>query len=175
MMPLGKQIKAKYIIPTFVTLLRLIAAPIFYYEFLNNSCVIAFSIFIFAALTDIADGKIARSLNATSTFGAFLDVIIDFVLIITVFLAFFKQKWYCIFVFMPISISFINFIIGSRLRKPIYDPLGKYMGAFVMIIIGITLLFPYVIVRKILIYLLAIFFVVNIFSRTMYLKKINSE
>lgn len=166
-----KQIEMKYIIPTCVTLLRLIAAPIFYYVFLNGSCVIAFSIFIFAVLTDIADGKIARRLNATSTFGAFLDVIIDFVLIIMIFLAFFKKQWYGIFVFIPIAISFINFIIGSRLKKPIYDPLGKYMGAFVMTMIGITLLIPYVVVRKTLIYFLAIFFVINIISRTKYLRK----
>lgn len=166
-----KQIEMKYIIPTCVTLLRLIAAPIFYYVFLNGSCVIAFSIFIFAVLTDIADGKIARKLNATSTFGAFLDVIIDFVLIIMIFLAFFKKQWYGIFVFIPIAISFINFIIGSRLKKPIYDPVGKYMGAFVMTMIGITLLIPYVVVRKTLIYFLAIFFVINIISRTKYLRK----
>ena len=45
------------------------------------------------------------------------------------------------------------------------------MGAFVMTMIGITLLIPYVVVRKTLIYFLAIFFVINIISRTKYLRK----
>ena len=37
----------------------------------------AFYVFIFSSLTDLLDGYIARLLNITSAFGAFLDPVAD--------------------------------------------------------------------------------------------------
>lgn len=153
--------------------MRLVAAPIVYYTILNCSCIIAFTVFAFASLTDLVDGKVARKYNATSSFGAFLDVIVDYILVIISFLAFYKKQWYCIFVFIPITVSFINFLLSSGNNKPKYDPFGKYMGAVIMVMIGITLLFPYVIVREMLTYLLAALFIFNMISRTIYLESKN--
>src|SRR5690554_1255274 len=159
----------KYVIPTSITALRLLAVPAFYYTFLHCSCAIAFSVFLFAALTDITDGLMARKLTASTRFGAYADAITDFLFIIAVFAAFLQRHWYCIFIFIPIGLSFINFLVSSGVRKPLYDPLGKYMGLAIMIMIAITMLIPYPIVRKICTYGLAVIFVVNIISRMRYL------
>jgi hypothetical protein len=37
-----------------------------------------------------------------------------------------------------------------RLRRPIYDPLGKYLGAFLFVVVGVTLLRPDPVVCRVL-------------------------
>ena len=67
-------------VPTMLTLLRIALVPVLVvvfflpYSWTNIACVI---IFVAAAVTDIADGAIARSTGQTSRFGAFLDPVAD--------------------------------------------------------------------------------------------------
>lgn len=73
-------------IPTMLTLLRIALVPVlvlFFYlpiEWSNMACVV---IFVAAALTDIADGYIARKTGQTSRFGAFLDPVADKIMVST--------------------------------------------------------------------------------------------
>jgi CDP-diacylglycerol--glycerol-3-phosphate 3-phosphatidyltransferase len=73
-------------VPTMLTLLRIALVPVlvlfFYlpYTWSNVACVI---IFVAAAVTDIADGAIARSMGQTSRFGAFLDPVADKIMVST--------------------------------------------------------------------------------------------
>ena len=73
-------------VPTMLTLLRIALVPVlvlfFYlpYSWSNIACVI---IFVAAAITDIADGAIARGTNQTSRFGAFLDPVADKIMVST--------------------------------------------------------------------------------------------
>lgn len=72
-------------IPNFLTWLRILLIPVFvtvYY--LSDSTIaphlknlIATSVFLLASLTDWLDGYLARKLNQTSAFGAFLDPVAD--------------------------------------------------------------------------------------------------
>ncbi len=72
-------------LPLFLTWLRIVAIPLFiavlYFpeEWLTGrqANVISMWIFIFAAVTDWADGYLARRWNQTSAFGAFLDPVAD--------------------------------------------------------------------------------------------------
>ncbi len=72
-------------LPIFLTWLRILAIPLLvatYYlpaSWLSPlECnVLATALFIAAALTDWADGYLARKLNQTSAFGAFLDPVAD--------------------------------------------------------------------------------------------------
>jgi len=72
--------------PTMLTLLRIALVPVlvlfFYlpYSWSNLACVV---IFVAAAITDIADGAIARSTGQTSRFGAFLDPVADKIMVST--------------------------------------------------------------------------------------------
>jgi len=69
-----------------LTLLRIALVPVlvlFFYlplEWSNMACVV---IFVAAALTDIADGYIARRTGQTSRFGAFLDPVADKIMVST--------------------------------------------------------------------------------------------
>ena len=73
-------------VPTMLTLLRIALVPVlvlFFYlpvPWSNLACVI---IFVTAAITDIADGAIARSTGQTSRFGAFLDPVADKIMVST--------------------------------------------------------------------------------------------
>jgi CDP-diacylglycerol--glycerol-3-phosphate 3-phosphatidyltransferase len=72
--------------PTILTLLRIALVPVlvivFYlpYDWSNIVCVV---VFVVAAVTDIADGAIARSTGQTSRFGAFLDPVADKIMVTT--------------------------------------------------------------------------------------------
>jgi CDP-diacylglycerol---glycerol-3-phosphate 3-phosphatidyltransferase len=72
--------------PTMLTLLRIALVPVlvvlFYipYTWSNLACAV---IFVLAAVTDIADGAIARRTGQTSRFGAFLDPVADKIMVST--------------------------------------------------------------------------------------------
>jgi CDP-diacylglycerol--glycerol-3-phosphate 3-phosphatidyltransferase len=73
-------------VPTILTLLRIALVPVlvlFFYlpvQWSNLACVI---IFVTAAITDIADGYIARKTGQISRFGAFLDPVADKIMVTT--------------------------------------------------------------------------------------------
>ena len=64
-------------IPNALTLLRLLAVPVFLYASFRGDFRLAFILFISAALTDILDGWIARRFNQKSRIGAILDPAAD--------------------------------------------------------------------------------------------------
>jgi CDP-diacylglycerol--glycerol-3-phosphate 3-phosphatidyltransferase/cardiolipin synthase len=67
-------------LPNIMTLGRLVLIPIFilvFYLPYRWSAVCAAIIFLIAALTDVLDGYLARRLQQTSRFGAFLDPVAD--------------------------------------------------------------------------------------------------
>lgn len=67
-------------VPNSLTLLRIIAIPLVifvYYSPIKNAGEIAAIIFAIAGITDWFDGYLARKLNQTSQFGAFLDPVAD--------------------------------------------------------------------------------------------------
>jgi CDP-diacylglycerol--glycerol-3-phosphate 3-phosphatidyltransferase len=73
-------------VPTILTLIRIALVPVlvlvFYlpFEGMNLACA---AIFVTAAVTDIADGAIARKTGQTSRFGAFLDPVADKIMVTT--------------------------------------------------------------------------------------------
>ncbi len=71
--------------PNLLTLLRIISIPIFvgaYYLPYAWAHLLTTGIFLFAALTDWLDGYLARKLNQSSAFGAFLDPVADKLMVV---------------------------------------------------------------------------------------------
>lgn len=69
-------------LPTLLTWARIVAIPlivgVFYLDFLPaHQNLFATVLFVLVALTDWLDGYLARKLNQTSSFGAFLDPVAD--------------------------------------------------------------------------------------------------
>jgi cardiolipin synthase (CMP-forming) len=71
-----------FTLPTLLTWARIVAIPlivgVFYLELTEpTQNLVATVLFVVVALTDWADGYLARRLNQTSSFGAFLDPVAD--------------------------------------------------------------------------------------------------
>lgn len=64
-------------LPNLLTLLRLVLVPVMGYFAWSGRYAIALPIFLVAALTDLADGYIARRFNLVSKLGALLDPVAD--------------------------------------------------------------------------------------------------
>ena len=73
-------------IPNFLTLLRLLAVPVFLYASFRGDFRLAFILFVSAAFTDLLDGWVARRLNQKSRLGAILDPAADKTMMVCGFL-----------------------------------------------------------------------------------------
>ena len=75
-----------YNLPNFLTLLRVLLIPVFvglFYYPSSSSNLFAAIVFVIAALTDLLDGYLARRLQQTTKFGAFLDPVADKIMVCT--------------------------------------------------------------------------------------------
>ncbi len=162
-------------IPNALSYIRIILSPIFLYTFLNGQILISIGILVLAGITDILDGFIARKKGTASSTGAYLDVISDFILIISCFLAFVVVGWYDPLILVLIIFMFTLFIGTSGLKKPVYDPVGKYLGAYLMVMIFISLIFSEPFIRQILVIVLLIISVSSIISRLMIFIRRNTK
>ena len=68
-------------VPNLITMVRILATPLFVIFILSNSYGRAMAVFIIAGLSDMADGYIARNFKQKSPLGAILDPMADKLLI----------------------------------------------------------------------------------------------
>ncbi len=68
----------------FLTIMRIIAAPVILFFLIIENYLICTSLFFIASLTDYFDGFLARKLNAESELGEILDPIADKIIIVFV-------------------------------------------------------------------------------------------
>lgn len=74
-------------VPNVLTLLRLVAVPIFAVLLLGGRNLEALGVFVAAGVTDALDGAIARLTNTKTVLGSYLDPTADKLLLLTAFLA----------------------------------------------------------------------------------------
>jgi len=159
-------------IPNLITLIRVILAPIFFFIVLNYSNIDSIFIFILTIITDGLDGYTARKLNLTSSFGAYFDVTADFIWIFAGFLAFVIMGLYPAWLLIIIVLMFLQFIITSKFKIPLYDPLGKFYGSFLFLTIFIGLISNLPLINTFITILIVIFSIVSMLSRFLYLIKL---
>ena len=109
----------RWTIPNILTLLRIALIPVFllvYYLPFSWSNVLTTAIFGLAALTDWFDGYLARRLQQSSPFGAFLDPVAD-KLIVAVALIMLVQSNPTLWFVIPASIIIGREIAISALRE----------------------------------------------------------
>ncbi|ASK33850.1 CDP-diacylglycerol--glycerol-3-phosphate 3-phosphatidyltransferase [Alloalcanivorax mobilis] len=106
-------------LPNIITLIRVATIPVlvvvFYLPF-KWSDVLASALFLAAGLTDWLDGYLARKLNQTSPFGAFLDPVAD-KLIVAVALVMLVQVHATIWMVVPAMVIISREITVSALRE----------------------------------------------------------
>lgn len=166
----GIKLKIKQNISNLITLIRLVALPPLAYLFQNQNMIATFCLFLFSISTDLIDGYVAKKLGIASKLGAYLDVIVDFIFIMGMYLIFSFNGFYSPWVLIIIVFVFTQFIISNIiLRRTIYDPIGKYFGSILFGGIGLTILIPDQLIYSILTILIIIFALASLLSRTIYL------
>jgi len=106
-------------IPMFFTLFRIALIPVIVVTFyipIGGSNVLAAILFMIGAITDWLDGFLARKLQQTSEFGAFLDPVADKLLVATALLLI-VSKHHFPFIAIPSAIIIGREITISALRE----------------------------------------------------------
>jgi CDP-diacylglycerol--glycerol-3-phosphate 3-phosphatidyltransferase len=106
-------------IPNLLTLFRLVLIPFIilaYYWPSENRYLIAAGIFSIAAITDWLDGYLARKLNQSTAFGAFLDPVADKITV-TVALVVLVESYAEFWLTVPAVIIICREIVISALRE----------------------------------------------------------
>ncbi|MEY3221053.1 MAG: CDP-diacylglycerol--glycerol-3-phosphate 3-phosphatidyltransferase [Pseudomonadota bacterium] len=106
-------------LPIILTLLRVVLVPIFvvfYYLPVEWSNLAALIVFLTAAITDWFDGYLARRLNQTSDFGAFLDPVADKLLVVAVLVAL-VEHYATLWITVPAMIIIGRELVISALRE----------------------------------------------------------
>ena len=118
-------------LPNKLTVLRVILTPVFMVTLLWNfehHYAVALLIFIIASLTDMLDGKIARSRGLVTDFGKFLDPLADKMLTTAAFLGFIPLNIGAGVVWMAFIVLFREFAISS-IRLIAVSSGGKVIAA----------------------------------------------
>ena len=157
--------KRLIVIPAFISSLRIVALPVFFFLFAQENTVGCLILLTFCASTDYLDGNLARRLEVTSRFGAYYDALTDFILMIGIFTIFYGAGYYSIWLLIIIVASFIQFIATSRYSKKIYDPVGRYLGSTLYIGTVLTLIYPIQESFAFVQYAFAGFFLASLISR----------
>ncbi len=159
------------LIPSGISLIRVILSPIFFLTLINNYQSLSIFIFLFAIVTDVSDGYIARKYGLNSVSGAYIDVASDFIFICTSFLAFIIMGIYPFWILIPITFMFLQFLITSRGRINIYDPVGKYYGSLLFISVFISLITTDSMIYPILTVIIILFSAISLVSRLLFVYK----
>ncbi|MDP3485252.1 MAG: CDP-alcohol phosphatidyltransferase family protein [Methanobacteriaceae archaeon] len=170
--------RLKNAIPSLVSIIRIILAPLFLIVFLENNLILSIVIYIIAVATDAIDGYLAIILDSVTPLGAYLDITADLILILTGFVAFTINGIYPYWILILIIIMFLQFIITSKFKFPVYDPIGKYYGAFLFLVIFITLIADILhntYSNYILLILIVIFTAISLISRLFFIIKLKNE
>jgi CDP-diacylglycerol--glycerol-3-phosphate 3-phosphatidyltransferase len=141
-------------IPNLITVLRVVLIPIFillFYMPYHWSYMAASSVFAFAAATDWLDGYLARRLQQSTPFGAFLDPVAD-KLMVAVALVLLVQAHANFWLTLPAAVIIGREIVVSALREWMAEigarahvavsNLGKWKTAAQMVALVILLANP---------------------------------
>ena len=132
-------------IPNILTLIRLLLIPVFIYTFyFYNSYhyLIPTCIFIFAGLTDIFDGFIARKYNLITKWGELMDPLTDKILQLSVLFVLTDKRLIPLWVIIVIAVKELILIIGSSIlfTKQIATQ-AKWYGKGATILFYISIVF----------------------------------
>jgi phosphatidylglycerophosphate synthase len=155
------------IVPSTITGFRFLLALIFLYLFINDLKIGVIAVFLLAIITDALDGYLSRKFSVESTLGAYLDIFADFFLVLLAFIAFLIGRIYPYWILILIILVFLQFLVTSKFKILVYDPIGKYYGTFLFAIILITLISSSIYYGVLLI-IIVIFTIISLSSRYLF-------
>lgn len=135
-------------LPNFLTLLRIIAIPIFLIFLADGNYAAAFMLFLAAGVTDTIDGTIARLTDSRSSLGAVLDPMADKLLLLSSFIVLgfndLLPTWLVILVVLRDVIVVLGygavFMVDHVWMDVAPSRLGKFSTFFQLFTIGFALM-----------------------------------
>lgn len=110
-------------IPNTLTLLRIFLVPLFLITVMYGELTLALALFLFASLTDLLDGFLARSLGQETRLGLYLDPVADKLLIIIGYLVLgyfgLLPPWLAVVVFFKDLFMVIGVVLLAMLGAPL--------------------------------------------------------
>lgn len=106
-------------IPNQITMFRIVLIPVFvlvFYLPISWSHFGAFAIFWLASISDALDGYLARKMNLSSAFGAFIDPVADKLMVVCA-LAMLIEDYHNLYVTLPAAIMISREVFISALRE----------------------------------------------------------
>ena len=95
-------------------------------------------IYLLLAATDVLDGRLARRWGVCSRVGFYLDACADFVAVFSALILFARCGFLTMIAPILITVVFLYFIFTAHINTNGYDPLGKYFGAWLyLVVIGV--------------------------------------
>lgn len=133
-------------IPNIITVLRFLMVPAVVYSLLVGAMMPAFVIFVIAGISDGVDGFIARHYNQQTELGAYLDPIVDKLLLVTVFIMLailgHLPHWLVVLVVSRDILIVIAVILSSVMSQPLdMNPIlvSKANTAFQIALVAVVL------------------------------------
>jgi cardiolipin synthase len=169
-----------YNIPNALSFLRILLMPVFVFLIAYSHSKYAFWLFIIAALTDAADGQIARRFNQKTRFGALFDPLSDRIFMIPVVLAVVikLEAWLAFLVLTREVIGFIGIAYALLNKQSVFVPvrkIGKLMTFMQSVAIPAVILWyvsPIPALQFVMAGLVVITSIIGIFAGTAYVRDI---
>lgn len=130
-----------------ITILRILLIPIFLLLMYMGKSLWALSVYIIACISDIADGYVARHYNQISSFGKFMDPLVDKMLVISAMCVFIEKGrmpgWaVAIVLFREFAVSGLRMIASEKGTVIAAAPSGKIKTAVTMVALAVMLVLP---------------------------------
>ena len=149
-------------IPNMLTVLRIILVPVYLYLFYTtgeNHLIYAGTVFIFAGITDVLDGHIARKYGQSTKIGAALDPLADKLMTFAVLISFTSAKLIPSWILKILGLKEIIMVIGGFILYLFKGnqvlPSNKFgkvaTVSFYMAILSVVFKVPYILARTLLI------------------------
>jgi len=125
-------------IPTVLTLLRLAAVPVVAILWLRRMLPSALIVYVFMAASDLIDGWLARRLDAVSRVGAWLDPLVDIIVVLALLGVLVSDGALPIWTPIAPALAAIAFL-WSSCERPRYGIVGRYYGAVLYVAVGMAM------------------------------------
>ncbi len=140
-------------IPNILTLLRLIAIPIFLILLVDFRYPEALGLFVAAGITDALDGAIARLTHTKTTLGAYLDPAADKLLLVSAFvaLAFMREvpRWLAVVVLSRDVIQVLGYFLlftmtqhAMEVRPSVAGKVSTFLQITAVTLVLVSLVYP---------------------------------
>jgi cardiolipin synthase len=134
-------------LPNIITLVRIILIPVLVTALIYRRYDYALGLFVFASLTDMLDGLLARITDQKTKLGAFLDPLADKALLLTSFILFsvygWIPKWLTITVIsrdLIVTLGWLLLYLTSHITRVAPTIIGKAAIASQLLLIAYVLL-----------------------------------